>query len=207
MLQAPDPFIQALEDHILFCPIAGKRWHCQIVFRIVPPDRRECADLHIRYRQIEPKLQLIVDRKCALGPVPSFVVGAAFAFQNAGCIILLTHEAAVKVRKRPRMIRMLIQIGVIIDHIAGFLLIPIGGNRLQKMTHHQLVLIGLYRCLHPPLFNHPQFQRCCPWRNAKNGSYITSADGIRYRSFRAVGTAFQPTLVGHTGGITQRYRC
>ena len=32
--------------------------------------------------------------------------------------------------------------------IAGFLLIPIGGNRLQKMAHYQLVLIGLYRCLY-----------------------------------------------------------
>ena len=62
--------------------------------------------------------------------------------------ILLSHEAEVKIRKRPWMICVLIEIGIVIDRIAGFLLIPIGGNRLQKMAHYQLVLIGLYRCLY-----------------------------------------------------------
>ena len=62
--------------------------------------------------------------------------------------ILLSHEAEVKIHKRPWMICVLIQIGIVIDRIAGFLLIPIGGNRLQKMAHYQLVLIGLYRCLY-----------------------------------------------------------
>ena len=155
MLQAPNPFLKPLEDHILLGSVTGKRRHCQIMFRIVSPNSRKRANLHIRHSQIEAKLQLIVDGIGIVSPISGFVIGAAFALQNAGSIVLLTGKAAVKVRKSPRVICVLIHIGIVIDRIAGFLLIPIGRDRFQKMTHHQLLLIGFHRRLHPSLFDHP----------------------------------------------------
>ena len=35
--QAPDPLLQALEDHVLFRPVPDQAWRCQVMFRIIAP--------------------------------------------------------------------------------------------------------------------------------------------------------------------------
>ena len=203
MFQAPDPFIQTLEDHILHCPIPFKLRHCQIIFRIIAPDTGKGAMLNIRNRQVETQLKLVVQRNRIVCPAVCFVVCTALTLQNSRFTVTRPLESAVEVGQCIRMIRVLIKACVFVDMVSGLLCIPIGCNRLQKMAHLKLICVGLLRRLHSSLLDEPQFQRRGPGGYSEDRCHITAADGVWDITFRAVHTALKPPFITHSCGIAE----
>ena len=162
MFKAPDPFIQPLEYHVLFDKITLDFRHCQIVGRIIPPEARERPVLDVCYSEVEAELEFIVQGDRVVCPVFRFVIGAAFAFQNAGLTIAGPLIPPVKIGQSVGMVCVLVQPLVIVDVVAAFLCIPVCRNRFEQMSHLQLVGIVFGFWLHAPLFDHPQFQRGRP---------------------------------------------
>ena len=203
MLQAPDPLVQTLKNHIFHGSVPFDLGHCQINFGIVSPNAGKCAMLYVCYGQIKAKLQFIINWNSIIRPTVSFVISTAFAFENARLAVSLPFKTPVKIGQSVRMICMLIESGIFIDVVTGLMRIPVSGNRFQKVSHLKLICIGFFRRFHAAFFDKPQLQRCCPGRYTENGCDITASDGIRDIPFRAVHTAFEPPIVAHTGGITQ----
>ena len=203
VLQAPDPLLQALKNHVLFRLIPDDFRHGQICFRVVAPDTGESAVLHIQHCQVKPQLQFIIEGDGVLRPIPRLVVGAAFALQDARFSIFLAGIPPVDVGQGIGVIRMLVQVGVVCDQVSRLFLEPVGGDGLQQVAHLQLVLVAFDRGFHPPLLDEPQLQGCGPGGQAENGCHIAAPYGVGDISFRPVGPALQPAVVGHTGAVAE----
>ena len=89
MLQAPDPLLQALKNHVLFRFIPDDFRHGQIRPGVVAPDTGESAVLHIQHGQVKAKLELVIEGDGVLRPILRFVVGAAFTLQDSRLPILV----------------------------------------------------------------------------------------------------------------------
>ena len=118
--------------------------------------------LDIRNGKVEAELKVIVKRNRTIGPVICLVVSAGLAFENATFAIGRTVIPAVKIGQCIGVVCVLVKTGILIDMIACLLFIPCCRNRLQHMTHIQLILVELLGRLHPPLLDEPQLQRCRP---------------------------------------------
>ena len=159
--------------------------------------------LDIRYGKVEPELKFIVQRDRIVRPIFRFVIGTAFAFQDAGLAITGPLIPPVKIGQSVGMVCVLIQPFVIIDVVTAFLRIPVCRYRFEQMPHLQLVCIVFRLGLHTPLFDHPQLQRCCPRGHAENGCHIASTDCVGNITFGTVHTAFQPAVIAHSGSVAK----
>lgn len=159
--------------------------------------------LHIRHRQVEPQLQLVVDGNRIVGPAVSFVVGTALALQNSRLSVRGSLKPPVKIGQCVGMICVLVQPGVLVDVVSGFVGVPVSGNGFQQVAHLQLVGIGFLGRLHTAFFDHPKLQRRCPGRYTENCRHIASADSVRNVAFGAMHPALQPSVIAHSGGVAQ----
>ena len=98
---------------------------------------------------------------------------------------------------------MLVQVGVICHQVSRLLLKPVGGDGLQQVAHLHLLLVAFYRCLHFPLLDEPKLQGRGPGGQAEDGSHIAAPYGVGDISFRPVGPALQPAVVGHAGAVAE----
>ena len=130
MLQAPDPLLQALKNHVLFRLIPDDFRHGQVRFRVVAPNTGKGAVLHIQYCQVKAQLQLVIEGDGVVRPILRFVVGAAFALQDSRLPIFLAGVPPVNVGQGIGVVSMLVQVGVICDQVSRLLLKPVGGDGL-----------------------------------------------------------------------------
>ena len=203
MLQAPNPLLQAVKNHVLFRFIPDDFRHGQIRFRVVAPDTRERPIFHIQHGKIKTKLQLIIEGNGVFRPVLRFVVGAAFALQDSRLPIFLAGVPPVNVGQGIGVVSVLVQESVVRDQVSRLLLKPVGGDGLQQVPHLQLVLVAFDRGFHPPLLDEPQLQGCGPGGQAEDGCHIAAPYGVGDISFRPVGPALQPAVVGHAGAVAE----
>ena len=130
MLQAPNPLLQAVEDHVFFRFIPDDFRHGQICPGVVAPNTGKGAVLHIQYCQVKAQLQLVIEGDGVVRPILRFVVGAAFALQDSRLPIFLAGVPPVNVGQGIGVVSMLVQVGVICDQVSRLLLKPVGGDGL-----------------------------------------------------------------------------
>ena len=207
MTQTPDPPVQLLKNDILFALFPLDVGHSQVVLRVVAPKRRESPVLFIQYRKIVAKLNFVVDWDSSVSPVFCLVICQGFALQNTAFAVILPRVAPVNIGESVFQISMLIEIVVIRDDIARPPGVKVRCNRLQHMSHSQLVGVRGRLRLHAPLFDHPKFQGCRPRRQTEDNGNIAAANGILNISLRTVRPAFQPSRSRHTCAVAQNIRC
>ena len=203
MLQAPDPLLQALKNHVLFRFIPDDFRHGQVRFRVVAPNTGKGAVLHIQHCQVKPQLQLVIEGNGIVCPVLRFVVGAAFALQDSRLPIFLAGVPPVNVGQGIGVVSMLVQESVVRDQVSRLLLKPVGGDGLQQVAHLQLVLVAFDRGFPPSFLGEPQLQGRGPGGQAKDGGHIAAPYGVGDVPFRPMGPALQPAVVGHTGAVAE----
>ena len=159
--------------------------------------------LDVCHSKVETELEFVVQGDRIVHPVFRFVIGAAFAFQNAGLTIAGPLIPPIKIGQSIGVVCVLIQPLVVVDVVAAFLCIPVCRYRFEQMPHLQLVCIVFRLGLHAPLFDHPQLQRGRPRRHAEYGCHIASADGVGDIALGAMHTAFQPAVIAHSGGVAK----
>ena len=203
MLQAPDPLLQALKNHVLFRLIPDDFRHGQVRPGVVAPDTGEGAVLHIQHCQVKAKLELVIEGDGVVRPILRFVVGAAFALQDSRLPIFLAGVPPVDVGQGIGVVSVLVQESVVRDQVSRLLLKPVGGDGLQQVAHLQLVLVAFDRGFHPPLLDEPQLQGCGPGGQAEDGCHIAAPYGVGDVPLGTVGPALQPAVVGHAGAVAE----
>ena len=203
MPQAPDPSVQLLKNNVLLGlnPFNVRRG--QVILRIVAPKSRESSVLFVQDCKIIAQLQLVVDGDGSVSPICRFVVGQRFALQDAALTIFSPRVAPVNIGKRVLQRGVLIEIVVVRDGVSRPLGVEVSGNRLQHVSHGQLVGVRRRFRLHAPLFHHPKFQGRRPRGKAENRCDITAANGIFNIALRTVFPAFEPHLIGHPRTIAE----
>ena len=91
--------------------------------------------------KVETELEFVVQGDRIVHPVFRFVIGAAFAFQNAGLTIAGPLIPPIKIGQSIGVVCVLIQPLVVVDVVAAFLCIPVCRYRFEQMPHLQLVCI------------------------------------------------------------------
>ena len=140
-------------------------------------------------------------------PLICVVVSGRLAFQTADLLGVLILHAIVDVGQRPRIERVLIQIGIRDHTMAGAKSVHLCYNRLQQMPHFLLPhVFALIRHELTGLFK-PQVERRFPRADAKDGRHVAAADGDGDRAIGPVRPRRKPSPSVHARGIAQYLRC
>ena len=193
------------EYHFLDYQITIDAAYGEIVFAIAP-HAGYVPEGQIPHTHVEPTLVFIVHGHLIILPLISVVIGGGFTFQSAGILGVPILHTVIHIGQRPRIERVLIQIGIRDDAMTCLEGVHLRHDRLQQMPHFLLPHVFTFVRYKFASFFEPQIKRCFPRADAEHCRNVAAADGDGDRAIGPVRPCRKPGSSVHACGVAQYLR-